>query len=611
MTAEVGSWTNHPRASPTRGCDAAAWAKTAPAKKRAPNVNRSPAGPRKRRSPPAPTKPVPPTSPGRSSSRCGPPTPRLQRGRLGSGTGAPAGRRIRTPGAAVHHPADALRRRRRRPQLTVDRGNWENEPLTYEEKWFRCKGRNPEGTGGTCKVIARKNSSTGKSEPATGTTYVAGAGNVGLWIEDQETAENTGGWNVAVSQAVQIASPSPRPTRRPRGHGDRTEGPDAVGEAGDVEQRAPDAALAVAALQQIRRQLQRNQIRHRRQLHGRSEDVRHALKVSETVENGAGRSKPSTSAATQAVPTPASSAVADHGSEDHRHADPGPGRDAPCRAAGATSRSPSPTSGCAANTRVRAVSRSPAPAPRLLHAHRGQDVGHTIVLVETATNAAGSTAGDSKPSAAVAGAVPVSSVPPTINGNVQQGQPLSAVHGSWSNEPSGLQLPVATVQRNGGAQMQSDRGRPRTHLHAHGARRRRDAVGEQNSLQRDRLREGRDLRHDRRSGARGAPEPDAPRRSSGRRVWDRRSRWQAGQWSNGTKELLLQWVRCEAGECHPIEGATQHTYKLGRRPTPACRSPSGKRPSTPAARMPPSRKRWRSNPPPPTCSDSGAKAPEG
>ena len=46
---------------------------------------------------------------------------------------------------------------------------------------------------------------------------------------------------------------------------------------------------------------------------------------------------------------------------------------------------------------------------------------------------------------------------------------------------------------------------------------------------------------------------------------------QAGKWSNGTNELLLSWLRCEAGECHPIEGATAHTYKLTR-PTPGCRS---------------------------------------
>ena len=29
-------------------------------------------------------------------------------------------------------------------QLTAHRGNWENEPLTYEEKWFRCKGATPK-----------------------------------------------------------------------------------------------------------------------------------------------------------------------------------------------------------------------------------------------------------------------------------------------------------------------------------------------------------------------------------------------------------------------------------------------------------------------------------
>ncbi len=102
-------------------------------------------------------------------------------------------------------------------QLTVHRGSWENEPISYEEKWFRCKGRNPEGTGGTCKAITRKNPQTGKTEPVTGNTYVTGPEDVGLWIEVQETAENTGGWNAAVSQVVQIASPSPRPTsHRPK-----------------------------------------------------------------------------------------------------------------------------------------------------------------------------------------------------------------------------------------------------------------------------------------------------------------------------------------------------------------------------------------------------------
>ena len=58
----------------------------------------------------------------------------------------------------------------------------------------------------------------------------------------------------------------------------------------------------------------------------------------------------------------------------------------------------------------------PIPAPRRhLHPHR-PDVGPHARAPETATNAAGLTAGLSKPSAVVAGAVPVASLPPTING---------------------------------------------------------------------------------------------------------------------------------------------------------------------------------------------------
>ena len=46
--------------------------------------------------------------------------------------------------------------------LTAHQGSWENEPRSYEEKWFRCKSRNSEGTGAPCKVIQVRNPSTEK-----------------------------------------------------------------------------------------------------------------------------------------------------------------------------------------------------------------------------------------------------------------------------------------------------------------------------------------------------------------------------------------------------------------------------------------------------------------
>jgi hypothetical protein len=62
------------------------------------------------------------------------------------------------------------------------------------------------------------------------------------------------------------------------------------------------------------------------------------------------------------------------------------------------------------------------------------DVGHTIRVRVTATNSVGRTNATSVPTGVVtrAGAAPVSSAPPTIAGTPQEGQTLTADHGTWS-----------------------------------------------------------------------------------------------------------------------------------------------------------------------------------
>src|SRR5205807_2626913 len=66
------------------------------------------------------------------------------------------------------------------------------------------------------------------------------------------------------------------------------------------------------------------------------------------------------------------------------------------------------------------------------------DVGHTIRVRETASNAGGSGApATSVPTATIASTpVPVNSSPPTITGTAQQGQTLTEHHGTWTNEPT-------------------------------------------------------------------------------------------------------------------------------------------------------------------------------
>ncbi|HEY2181784.1 MAG TPA: S8 family serine peptidase, partial [Solirubrobacteraceae bacterium] len=66
------------------------------------------------------------------------------------------------------------------------------------------------------------------------------------------------------------------------------------------------------------------------------------------------------------------------------------------------------------------------------------DVGHTLRVQETASNAGG--AGAPASSAATSTVIPLppsSTSPPTITGTTQQGQTLTEQHGSWTNEPTG------------------------------------------------------------------------------------------------------------------------------------------------------------------------------
>jgi hypothetical protein len=67
------------------------------------------------------------------------------------------------------------------------------------------------------------------------------------------------------------------------------------------------------------------------------------------------------------------------------------------------------------------------------------DVGHTIVVQETATNATGSTVASSTATAVVAAPAPpapANTAPPTIAGTTTQGQTLTETNGTWANNPN-------------------------------------------------------------------------------------------------------------------------------------------------------------------------------
>ena len=80
------------------------------------------------------------------------------------------------------------------------------------------------------------------------------------------------------------------------------------------------------------------------------------------------------------------------------------------------------------------------------------DAGHRVRVVETASNDAGSgTPATSDPTATVDPLPPTNLSPPTITGTARQGQLLTEVHGSWTNDPTFYGYQWQRCDVNGGS----------------------------------------------------------------------------------------------------------------------------------------------------------------
>ncbi|MCW3028692.1 MAG: hypothetical protein JWN81_1903 [Solirubrobacterales bacterium] len=307
--------------------------------------------------------------------------------------------------------------------LTEHHGTWTNEPTGYAYQWLQC-----DAVGGGCLPIGG----------ATAQTYVPVAGDVGHTISVQETASNAGGAGAAATSTAtaKVLSAPPANTAVPTITGSAQQGQTLTEHHGTWTNEPTAYAYQWLQCDSSGKNCTAISTATSQTYIPVAGDVGHTLAVQETASNAGGSSAPATSSATSGVlpPAPTNSApptitgTAQQGQTLTEHH--GTWSNEPTGYSYKWLQCESLGTGCLTIAGATAQTYVPVPA----------DVGHTIEVQETASNAGGSSSPATSNATAVVAAppAPVNTGLPTVTGTAQQGQVLTGHNGSWSNEPTGF-----------------------------------------------------------------------------------------------------------------------------------------------------------------------------
>ena len=305
--------------------------------------------------------------------------------------------------------------------LTESHGTWSNTPTGYAYQWQQC-----DSAGANCTTISGANTQT----------YVPVAADVGHTLKVQETASNAGGSSApATSTATSVVvPPAPVNSAAPTISGTAQQGQTLTESHGTWSNTPTGYAYQWQQCDSAGANCTTISGANAQTYVPVAADVGHTLRVQETASNAGGSSAPATSAATSVVvpPAPVNSAAptisgtVQQGqtlTESH-----GTWSNTPTGYAYQWQQCDSAGANCTTISGANTQTYVPVAA----------DVGHTLKVQETASNAGGS----STPAASAATSVvvppaPVNSAAPTISGTAQQGQTLTESHGTWSNTPTG------------------------------------------------------------------------------------------------------------------------------------------------------------------------------
>ena len=295
--------------------------------------------------------------------------------------------------------------------LTGAKGSWDYSPTSYDYQWLSCTPSN------VCSDVGTNS-----------TTYTPVAADIGNTIELEVTAHNNGGHAAATSAATAaVLIAAPVNTVLPTIGGTPQQNATLSASTGSWENSpsytyqwercnssCSDITGATASSYVVS-----------------TEDVGYALEVEVTATNPGGAvTVTSDSTATVLTAAPANDGlpliIGTAQAGNTLSATEGNWLNSPTSYADqwlqcdATGASCSPISGAQASSYI------PTDA----------DVGHTLSVVVTATNAGGDASVTSPPSAIVSIGVPANSEGPTISGTARQGQTLATDGGSWTNSPT-------------------------------------------------------------------------------------------------------------------------------------------------------------------------------
>src|SRR6185437_16168056 len=193
-----------------------------------------------------------------------------------------------------------------------------------------------------------------------------------------------------------------------------------------------------------------------------------------------------------------------------------------------------------------------------------EDVGHTIRVQETASNAGGSSSpASSSASATVLPAVPPppsNTAPPTISGTAQQGQTLTESHGTWTNNPTSFSYQWLQCDGEGNNCQPISGATNQTYV-ANG-----NDAGHRLKVSETASNAGGSSSPST-SAATAAVLPLPPENTSAPTITGIPQQGQTltehhGAWTNNPTGFSYQWLQCDAfgNGCQPIAGATNQTY---------------------------------------------------